>query len=953
MQGIQATATVQHSAGAVTGITITDSGSAYSTSPTLTINDSAGVDAIVDLIMGYAVNEVSISAGDSYSSAPTATFTADPLDTTGSGAAGSPVLGFEIASLTLTNQGNGYRSVPTLTLDQIAGLNDSDPISDATFTVVIDEIDAKVASVTLDSAGSGYETTPTATLTGGGGQNCQVEINIQDVDGTITSVGSGYAAGTFPNVSFTGGSGTGATATLTIIGLGGSVTTAGSGYVDGTYTNVPGRNDITTTFTSTVVSRTKLLLDTLGATGSFNIGNTVTSSSGGTGTVTYVDTVNSPQGYIYLNNTSGTFANNDTITNGSGASYTMLQEQTLNRYLINGTEGYTFNLTDYNTYRIDTSDSSNAGHPIVVSTVFGLSTRQYRNPGDAGSYFEIVVGDVSSQNTNTSWSCQIHGTQMTEDGTVNIGSGTPGVSGTGITFDVTVSGGAVTAATINTQGSGYSINNVLYFDGDDLGVVSPAVQSSNAEFTVQTNDTSISSVTNISNSGSGYQIGDVLSVDPSFDLVGSGGGFQFTTNKVGFASSVTIINGGKGFEITDTPVLGLVGGANVAQGVGIQLDIASVSKKEVFYVDRDEELSLGDSTGSQKITIKSDGAFSATNWSVDAAGSISAASISASGSGTLGSLSVSGNSTLTGTLAVTGSLTANGSTNTINNALVNYSDGSAADPSLSFQNSNTTGLYRAGADDIGLSISGTQSGSISATGFDLAIDLVVDQSLIEATPFFRVNAIGESVDIGDAATQLRINNNASIEAIGTDADVDITFIPKGQANLVITGGANKGFSITDGSVEKFNVNSETGNTTISGKLIVDSNVTLEDNIISNTAFNAITSFGQIITISSTGTATGYTDNTYTAVPCTSNRNGTGATFDVTVSGGDITAIAVNAGGSGYEQGEEITLDTGTIGTGSGKTILVSDIEGAGLVLKPQSGKNVKVEFYCDVCCSCW
>ena len=76
---------------------------------------------------------------------------------------------------------------------------------------------------------------------------------------------------------------------------------------------------------------------------------------------------------------------------------------------------------------------------------------------------------------------------------------------------------------------------------------------------------------------------------------------------------------------------------------------------------------------------------------------------------------------------------------------------------------------------------------------------------------------------------------------------------------------------------------------------------------------------------------------------TSNLNGTGATFNVTVSGGDITAIAVNAGGSGYVELEELTLNTATIGSGTGKTIKVTDIEGAGLVLKPSAGKNVKVD----------
>ena len=62
--------------------------------------------------------------------------------------------------------------------------------------------------------------------------------------------------------------------------------------------------------------------------------------------------------------------------------------------------------------------------------------------------------------------------------------------------------------------------------------------------------------------------------------------------------------------------------------------------------------------------------------------------------------------------------------------MVNFQiqDGSATTPSFTLQNSLTTGLYAAGADDIGLTISGTQRGSISATGFDLSTDFVVDQN---------------------------------------------------------------------------------------------------------------------------------------------------------------------------------------------------------------------------------
>ena len=187
---------------------------------------------------------------------------------------------------------------------------------------------------------------------------------------------------------------------------------------------------------SVAKKRPKALLFSSGS-GAFVVGNTVSSSSGGSGTVTYVDTVNSPQNYIYIDNVSGSFNNNDTITDGGGASYSLFNSQNVNRYHINGVEGYTFNLNDFNTYRIDTSDSSNVGHPIQVATVIGSTTRQYRDPGTVGSYFEITVADVSSQFTSTAWSCQTHGTQMTEDGTVNFSSsGSTGTYGSGLLFDI-------------------------------------------------------------------------------------------------------------------------------------------------------------------------------------------------------------------------------------------------------------------------------------------------------------------------------------------------------------------------------------------------------------------------------------------------------------------------------------------------------------------------------------
>ena len=253
-------------------------------------------------------------------------------------------------------------------------------------------------------------------------------------------------------------------------------------------------------------------------------------------------------------------------------------------------------------------------------------------------------------------------------------------------------------------------------------------------------------------------------------------------------------------------------------------------------------------------------------------------------------------------------------------------------------------MYRAGSDDIGLTIGGTQRGSISGSGFDLSTNFVVDQTLTESIPYFTIDAVAETVTIGAAATQLQIGNDGTISSVGTDPNVDIKFSPKGTGNLILTGGLDQDFSVTDGSVEKFKIDTNTGDTEVKGKLDISSNVRIQDNAISSDIGSvATTSFGQVVAVTLLNTATGYTDGSYTNVSSTTNGNGTGATFDVTISGGDITACVVNAGGKGYKRGNTITLDTTNIGSGSGKVISVTDIEGAGLILRPSTGKNVMVD----------
>lgn len=84
---------------------------------------------------------------------------------------------------------------------------------------------------------------------------------------------------------------------------------------------------------------------------------------------------------------------------------------------------------------------------------------------------------------------------------------------------------------------------------------------------------------------------------------------------------------------------------------------------------------------------------------------------------------------------------------------------------------------------------------------------------------------------------------------------------------------------------------------------------------------AITAFGTF------QAGTGYTAGTYTAVPL-QGATGTGATADIVVGAtGEVTSITINAGGTGYQQWQTVTVDDATElgGTGSGFFAYISAI----------------------------
>lgn len=90
--------------------------------------------------------------------------------------------------------------------------------------------------------------------------------------------------------------------------------------------------------------------------------------------------------------------------------------------------------------------------------------------------------------------------------------------------------------------------------------------------------------------------------------------------------------------------------------------------------------------------------------------------------------------------------------------------------------------------------------------------------------------------------------------------------------------------------------------------------------VNNTDFTV--NYGNISTISYVATGTTATDGVYTGITPTLQQYGSGATFNITVSGGQVTEIVIGQSGKLYQTGESILIDASSI-SGSGESISVT------------------------------
>jgi phage tail sheath protein FI len=214
--------------GKVMSATVTAPGSGYSSAPAVGFTGGGGTGAAGTAVLGTGgdadkVVGITITAnGSGYTSAPTIGLTGGA----GTGAAATAVLGNDGSAETLANVIGGVNGITSqyegahalLAAESVLGVKPKILLAPG-FTHTRRE--NALSTLTVTSQGTGYTSAPTVTFTGGAGTGAAATAvlgtgaNAGKVVGlTITNPGSGYTSA--PTVGFTGGAGSGAAATATV-----------------------------------------------------------------------------------------------------------------------------------------------------------------------------------------------------------------------------------------------------------------------------------------------------------------------------------------------------------------------------------------------------------------------------------------------------------------------------------------------------------------------------------------------------------------------------------------------------------------------------------------------------------------------------------------------------------------------------------------------------------------
>ena len=220
-----------------------------------------------------------------------------------------------VRQLTLTDDGSGYTSTPTVTI--------SSPESGVTATAVAITTNKgnvySIDSLRILNPGYGYTQTPTVTISGGNGSGASATATLGDNGISAFTINSGDNKGYYsiPDVTITGGGGTGASAEAVVSSgtvTGFRIINTGVGYTESPTVNVAG---VSTTGVGTFIFNETITGQTSGATARIrDINIDYISGDGGE------DRTN-PNKYLELGSITGTFYVGETVV-GSASSATYI-----------------------------------------------------------------------------------------------------------------------------------------------------------------------------------------------------------------------------------------------------------------------------------------------------------------------------------------------------------------------------------------------------------------------------------------------------------------------------------------------------------------------------------------------------------------------------------------------------------------------------------------------------
>ena len=153
------------SGGSVSSTTIKNSGSYTTTSivPTITFDAPTTKTATAISSINQATEVVDgirvVESGSGYTSVPTVTIVAPTSGTQATATAVMDSSGTRVERITITNGGSGYTKTPVVTI--------APPVQGTTATGTVTLDDGKLKTVTITNSGTGYTFAPSITITGG------------------------------------------------------------------------------------------------------------------------------------------------------------------------------------------------------------------------------------------------------------------------------------------------------------------------------------------------------------------------------------------------------------------------------------------------------------------------------------------------------------------------------------------------------------------------------------------------------------------------------------------------------------------------------------------------------------------------------------------------------------------------------------------------------------------